>query len=786
MYIGHLSHKALSFTHAESSVPFPPSSQENEVYTWEWDTLFDAVLDISTQLEQPSYVGAVVLQLGKKHSVKKAEVLINRKTVGVYHAGTEKSVGGEIAIPVGAAADRITVRLYANMEAITLESLQILGAHEDGNPLVWPQPKSLSVCTDRAPIGSIEAQSSDPDEQYAATFLRERLAERYGISEAEEGMRILLVKDTSSAYDKERYTLHTEKNTVTVTAASRLALLYAVDTLMQTASKEGIAPIEVDDKPSKEFRGLHIGLPSRENFDFVKRLLRYVVVPLRFNLLIVQFTAGMRFDKHPELNEAWLRADKNFKEGIQPRMPHSGMIANGQVLEKHEVTDLLDSARELGLEIVPEIQSLGHVQYITYAHPELAERIETPDGDVDSRADDVKPVGFYPHCYCPSLQASYDLMYDVIDEIVEVVNPTRYVHMGHDEIYHIGRCHRCQMLNPSDLYVKHVTAMYDHLKKKGLKMMIWSDMIHTDPNRKYYVPDARERLPRDILMLDFVWYFRPEADIEEELLPFGYQLAVGNLYSSHFTRYRSRISKEGMIGGQISLWLPTAEKESGQKGKWWDMTYLSQMLWNPETYEEHNRMTYSHVIGKHLQPRMRDELRGTQAPNGYASVALPAPDQSNSPFQKLSALCPEAIRLEKGRVNVNAAFDRLVFEHATAWNLPIDAWEEPQQIGAYVISYEDGTEERADVMYAKNIMCYTHRYGFPMPYKYYRHTGYVGTWFADPVYQGHAEDGTPLSVTGYVWENPHPDKKIASIAYCPAENDYSGLILAGIKGQIKQ
>jgi len=786
MYIGLLSHGALSFTHADSSVPFPPSSTENGIYQWSWDTLFDSVLDVSTRLDQSAFVGTVVLDLENSHAVKAVEVLADQKTVGVYRAESEKSVGGEIVIPAGVTANGITVRLFANMETLTLKSLQILGAHDDGKPLVWPQPKSLSVCKERTPIGSIEAQSSDPDECYAATFLRERLAERYGISEAEGGMRVRLVKDTSCAYDRERYTLHTEGDTVTITAASRLALLYGADTLLQTASRDGIAPIEVDDQPSKEFRGLHIGLPSRENFDFVKRLFRYFVVPLRFNLLIVQFTAGMRFDKHPEISEAWLRADKNYKEGIQPRMPHASMIANGEVLEKHEVTDLLDSARELGLEIVPEIQSFGHVQYITYAHPELAERIETPDGDVDSRADDVKPVGFYPHCYCPSLQASYDLIYDIIDEIVEVAKPPRYVHMGHDEIHHIGRCHRCQAQNPTDLYVKHVTAMYEYLKKKGLNMMIWSDMIHTDPNRKYYVPDARERLPRDILMLDFVWYFRPESDIEEELLPFGYQLAVGNLYSSHFTRYRSRINKDGMIGGQISLWLAAEENESGQKGKWWDMMYLSQMLWNPETYEEHNRATYSHVIAKHLQPLLRDELRGTHTPNGYTSVTLPAPDQSNPTFRKLSTLCPEAILWENGRINVNATFDRLVFEHATAWNLPIDAWAEPQTIGAYVITYEDGTETRADVKYAKNILCYTRRYGFPMPYKYYRHTGYVGTWFADPVYQGHAEDGSPLCITGFVWDNPNPQKKIASITYCPMENDCCGLILAGIQGQIKQ
>jgi len=404
---------------------------------------------------------------------------------------------------------------------------------------------------------------------------------------------------------------------------------------------------------------------------------------------------------------------------------------------------------------------------------------------VDARDDDIKPVGFYPHCYCPSLDASYNLIYDIIDEIVEAIKPAHYVHMGHDEIYHIGQCRRCRTQRPEDLYVRHVTAMYEHLTKKGLKMMIWSDMPHADPTRKYYVPESRDRLPKDILMLDFTWYFRPDCDIEDELLPYGYPLAVGNLYSSHFPRYRSRIEKEGMHGGQLSLWCDTAEVASGQKGKWWDMIYLSNMLWNPADYEVNNRTTYTHLIAKHLQPRIRDEIRGTYAPNGYRATALSLPAEGNPAFVPLSAIAPTATLWQKGFVTANKKFDRLVFHHATVFGAPLYAWDDPIEIGSYRVLYEDGTEEAVPVQYGASIMRYNHRYGEPMPQKYYRHTGYVGTWFADPTVQGHAADGSPLTVTGFVWQNPHPEKKILSIAYDPAKADSCGLILVGIFGENK-
>ncbi|MBQ9806903.1 MAG: family 20 glycosylhydrolase [Clostridia bacterium] len=786
MYIGTLKQQKIAFFHAGTDIPFSPSSAENGIYTWNWDYIFDTALDVHVTLEEASFIGAITVGLTKKKSVKKIEILSNGVIVGVYSAETDGATGGEITVSVGTETKTLTVRLYAAMEDLILTNLDVLGARDDETPFVWPQPKKICAEKKVDGIREIVASTADADESFAVEFLKERLTERHGkIPVSESGYRIVFVKDTTGAYNGERYTVKTEDKTVTVTAASRLALLYGADTLLQISSKEGVPSLSVDDKPSKEFRGLHIGLPARENFEFTRRLFRYVLIPLRFNLLIVEFAGGMRFEKHPEISEAWLRAKENFKQGLQPKMPHSGMVAGGTVLEKHEVAEVLGYARELGIEIVPEVQSLGHVQYITYAHPELAERIETPDGDVDTRADDTKPVGFYPHCYCPSLQESYDLMYDIIDEIVEVAKPSRYVHMGHDEIYHLGRCRRCQTKNPADLYVKHVTAMYDYLKQKGLGMMIWSDMLHTDSVRKYYVPEARDRLPKDIVMLDFSWYFHPENDIEDELLPYGYKLLVGNLYSSHHTRYRSRIFKDGMMGGQISLWLSTEESLAGEKGKWWDMMYLSEMLWNAESYDERNRTAYTHLIASYLQPRLRDELRGTYSANGYTEKALSLPNGNNHPFAPLASLAPGAILWTSGEITVNEAFDRLIFEHATAWSAPITAWDNAEQIGAYTVTYEDGKQETVDVCYGRNIMCCSWRYAQPMPHKYYRHTGYCGTWFSDPVCQGHAADGSDLTVTGYVWQNPHPDQKIVSIAYQPAENNPCGLVLVGIRGEIK-
>ena len=65
---------------------------------------------------------------------------------------------------------------------------------------------------------------------------------------------------------------------------------------------------------------------------------------------------------------------------------------------------------------------------------------------------------------------------------------------------------------------------------------------------------------------------------------------------------------------------------------------------------------------------------------------------------------------------------------------------------------------------------------------YYRHTGYIGTWFSDPVFEGKTDHGEDVLVTGQIVENPYPEKKISEISYKASENDISRVVLCGIKG----
>lgn len=782
MYIGYLGNEAkYAYYHAGSNVPCPPTVTDG-VYRWSWKEIYDVGIDVKVKLGGKCFVGSVTLPLAVKSRVKAIKVLDGNKLLGSYTAETNKTAAGRITVAVGAYAKELTIRILANLNDVAFTEPEIAICREDDAPLLWPEVKSLALGEGSVSVGVICTKEKNEDEIFAAEFFGERLSERFGSCLSEDGVAATIVKDDS--YESGRYTVEVTEDGITVTAGARIDLLYAVCKLVELCEGGKFRVCRIDDKPTKELRGFHFGLPKSENVEFMKRLFRYVLLPLGYNTLFVEFCGGMRFDRHPEISEAWLDGNEKALQGLQPKFPHDYMGAEGTLIEKAEVSDMLDCARAYGFEIIPEVQSLGHVQYITYAHPELAEREEVDKDVSDTRVEDERPSNFYTHCYCPSNEDSYKLIFDIIDEIVEVAKPQRYVHIGHDEVYHLGLCKRCREVSHDVLYARHVNRLYDYLKSKGLGTALWSDMMQ--PVTKYQTPNAINLVPKDVLCLDFIWYFHLDKDIEENLLEKGFKVGIGNLYSSHFPRYKKRILTDGVLGGEVSTWCSSNEYRLGKKGKMWDLTYTAQMLWNPEAYDENMREVYSNIISKYIQPVQRDELHEKFRPKGYRAkaIALPEGDKRTIPAAILG-FRPEAILANGAQISVGVTCDRLAIEHTTLNPAPRIPWEELYLCGQYTVRYEDGEEQIIRAEYMGNVQHYDAIYGDPKRGDFYRHTGYVGTWFSDPTLEERTESERVL-LTSYVWENPNPKKKIASISYKSEQGDYTTLVLTGVKALTKK
>ena len=787
---------------------------------WRGLTLLDQGVDIQIDLASPAFVDRVVVRMAEGSVVAAAQVLVSDDGKTFDAAGSaDGGVAGAIAaecieIPVSVAASSVVLRLHANFGNIAIDGVEMFGCAFD-QPVVYPQPRdarfgaaSGSVAL-KAIKGIAIAEGASDDTRFAAEYLAGKIAEDFGVDlEVVEasGKRVpaghlamgtpremkKLGRHKGRAPKAEGYRLEVARKAASLVARDRRGLSYGAETILAllrgAMDEPGLPACVIDDDPAMAIRGVHIGVPPREEIDFVKRLIRHVLVPMRYNTIFLEIAAGMRYDSHPEINEAWEEVNRRAKRGEAPKVAHGNMISGGSYLTKDEVRDLVDYARAHGIEVIPEVQSLSHVQFLTIAYPEIAEipaKVEKKKGELNLSKEDERPARKYPHCYCALSEKAYEIQYDLIDEIVEVVRPSEFVHMGHDEVYEIGVCEKCRDHDPAELFALHVNRMHEYLAKKGLRMMIWADMLHTCT--RYKTPPAIDMIPKDIVLLDFIWYFHLDKDIEPHLLDHGFQVVMGNMYSSHYPRYEARRKQKGVIGAEVSTWLREDEYTLGFEGKIYDFLYSAQMIWSEE-YREALRQTYDRILTSMI-PRIREKLRGQPFPSlaadakftplalGKAADAAPVPVELEEATQELRGVpfkTGRALAVQSGKVRdafypsraevaVNRKADSLVFLHASEGNAPRVPWAGLTAIAEYVVEYADGKKVRVPVEYAGNIAPWNRRHAEPMPHPMYRHEGYIGTYLADPFLRAKTPSGGDVTLMGYEWLNPQPEKKIAKV-----------------------
>ncbi len=767
---------------------------DGRAVAWSGLTLLDGGVDICFDFSAACFVDHVRLKQGNGSAIKSVEIFCREdgvlKPVGRFDAKTGTAIKDEeITVQIGWNCNNLLLRLNSDFLHIIIENLDIRGALCE-NARVFPLPNKIS-CENKTAldINEIAGICADGDDaMFAAVLLSKKISERYGVNleiNPPSGRIIEIIKGTGVP---EGYKINAGTDTCKVEGFDRRGLIYGVETLLQLINDKKIPTCSVEDSPAMEFRGVHLGLPERSQIDFFKRLIKYLFVPMCYNTIFIELAAAMRYDKYPQINEKWVEASEDYKEGRGPKPPHFEMLCNGSFLEKDEVTEIVSYAKDFGFEVIPEIQSLGHVQYITMAFPELAE-IEVSDLDkknIDFYSEDERPdVKFYHSC-CPSNEKYYEVLFNIVDEVLEVVQPERFVHMGHDEVYQIGVCELCEKRGAAEMFAEEVTRLHDYLAKKGLRMMMWADMLHDVTG--YKTPPAIKKIPKDIVMLDFIWYFHLDKDIEKHLLANGFEVMVGNLYSSHFPRYEERISKKGMIGGEVSTWVGIDEYTLGMEGKMYDFVFTANMLWSSD-YDSRMRLSYDSFAESFIR-NVRPYIGGHKIEKREKRILFKPDNKFGIPCDVFGAL-PEGIdgglTISSGglgkEIPVGGKYNRLAFCHAADKTTQRGAWEDLIEIGSYKVLYEDGTSEVIPALYGGNTGLLKSRYATPLHSPIFRHEGYCSTYFSDPIY-GKTTYGEDYTIYRYTWSNPSPDKKIERITMHHSNNTDANILLFLIEGEL--
>lgn len=458
---------------------------------------------------------------------------------------------------------------------------------------IWPIPQEARYSGDRLLLGDavIVVPKGDARTQYPGRLLAELVADQYGVAiplvvePAPAGRTAIVVGEVASPLvaaasaaaakgsvpeKAEGYLIDVGDRGAVVAGRDYRGALYGVSSFIQLVHRWGkqsvaVRTATIRDWPFLAIRWVHVYLPARDQLAFAERYLRDFLLRYKFNGLVLEVGGAMRFDSHPEISTGWRRTVSEWYahgetmdklgEGIPlgtanrfAASLHVG-VGGGSYLEKEDVRRLAAAADRYGLEIVPEIQSLTHTYYIAAPHPEVAE----------------DPDMAWPDSYCPSNPESYRILFDVMDEILEVLKPRR-VHIGHDEWRAGAFCPRCRGKDPGELYAQDVVKIQQHLAAKGIEVWLWGDHFVDGHNRfakswseggvvRYERPDtrtARDRLVAAGTALHVLNWSGEEGDATFKSL--GWPFIIGNFAGSEEKDWAGRVRRSGTLGGEVSSW----------------------------------------------------------------------------------------------------------------------------------------------------------------------------------------------------------------------------------------
>jgi len=655
-------------------------------------------------------------------------------------------------------------------------------SQQNERPLIFPIPLEVQIgkgefVIDESTVILLPEKVNNSDAFLEKLFLNE-IADKYG-QVVKTSMRrgftnkdkFILVGDLSNPLIKsyceqnglvatlknlgdEGYILSVSGNNVVVAANSRNGSLWGLSSLRQIVQKEQgkliLPQLLVKDKPQFPFRGIKLYLPGRENIPFFKRFIKDFAALYKFNKIILELNANMRLDRHPELNIGAVEFANHLKYSRlgRPPGPHQEFQnsshqdnGDGEILEKDEVSDLVNYMRRFNIEVIPELPSLTHAYYLLAGHKELAENLNQE----------------YPDTYCPLKPEIYKIYFDVLDEYIDVIHPSM-IHVGHDE-WRVEKdiCLLCKGKDYGELYANDLNKIHNYLAKKGIKIAIWGDHLlesvtgknhqvwKTSTGYEYKKPGAlrpdqvSKLIPKDILI--FNWFF-DDINNSKKISDFGFRQVYGNLHPATYN-WSDMAKLRGVLGGAPSSWAGSTEWIMG-KDMLAEILGSANLLWS----RQYLSVDKIGVLTQALAGEIQQNLSGKKLPgddggqvspldisshfNSSLSEGIDSLNSSdiltgeikkgnriftlNSPTNKgEKAIVATAVK-EKTKtldgIKINKDVSSILFLHASAksasnqkaYNRIYGVDDSAELLGWYEVVYEDGFVITIPIRYGVNIL----------------------------------------------------------------------------------
>lgn len=368
------------------------------------------------------------------------------------------------------------------------------------------------------------------------------------------------------------YRLQLDSRTIVLSAAGETGWRHGLATLAQlieqTPDQARLPGGIIEDYPQLPWRGLQYDIARGMTYrhEHLKQVVRDMA-GMKLNLLHLYLEGRFAYPSHPELHQPGL-------------------------MTPDEARDLTAFARAHGVTLVPQVNGLGHMAQIL-APPEHAHLREDP-------AD--------PYMICPSNPAALPFVLELVDDLADCF-ATPFLHIGMDEVAKLGHCPLCKQRLEADghaggLIADHINAIAAHLRQRGIRSMIWGDMLldlaqfpgtHaanggvTGWGSRNGTARALDLLDRDIVICDWQYarfspaehrFLRdqgfdimPALDTDERVCPWGPDRGL----DEHIPAFFESCRQSGALGGYACTW----SLRLGEifDNRWLDFAKAAECMW---------------------------------------------------------------------------------------------------------------------------------------------------------------------------------------------------------------
>lgn len=403
---------------------------------------------------------------------------------------------------------------------------------------------------------------------------------------------------------REAYTVKVSNDSITILANTDAGLLYGLQTLSQLVKDNTVPVVQISDSPRFEWRGLHLDV-SRHFFDkaFIKRYLDLMSL-YKYNVFHWHLTDddGWRIEskKFPKLTEVGAFRNSVGRSGNQAKglnvddgKPYGGFYT------QEDIKEIIAYAKELNIEILPEIDVPGHSRAIVRAYPELGAR---PNSDV-LNVGSPKTLAF---------------LKELFSEVSDLF-PFSYVHIGCDEVG-LGQwlqnkdcLAKMKKLNTKDPHVLHrwfAEELQKHLATENKEAIAWCEVLDTKISKETVVMAWRDnggwilapkRGHKVVVTPSMQTYFNYQEDTGSNAPGHGgYRTIMEKVYKfDPVEKALTNEQKKLVIGGQGCVWTEFIPKpEHVEYIAFPRAAALSEALWSPLSKKDWN--SFPARLEKHL------------------------------------------------------------------------------------------------------------------------------------------------------------------------------------------